>query len=102
MTRHLYDISKLMDTKYMVEALTNRELYNKIVSHREMLTNVTWVDYSKHAPKDINFIPPESEIDKWKKDYTAMQESMFYGETESFENLIIKLKGLNDKINSIK
>jgi hypothetical protein len=102
MTRHLYDISKLMDTKYMEEALTNRELYNKIVSHREMLTNVTWVDYSKHVPKDIKFIPPESEIDKWEKDYAAMQESMFYGETESFENLIIKLKGLNDKINSIK
>ena len=102
MTRHLYDISKLMDTKYMEDALSDRELYNNIVKHREMLTNVSWVDYSKHTPKDINFIPPAAEIDKWKKDYAAMKESMFYGETESFENLIKKLKKLNDRINNIK
>lgn len=102
MTRHLYDISKLTDTKYMKDALADKELYNKIVKHREMLTNVPWVDYRKHNPKDINFIPPKIEIDKWKKDYRAMQESMFYGETESFENLIKKLKGLNHRINNIK
>ncbi|MGB0879128.1 MAG: nucleotidyl transferase AbiEii/AbiGii toxin family protein [Polaribacter sp.] len=102
MTRHLYDISKLMDTKYMEDALTDKDLYNTIVAHREMLTNISWVDYSKHAPKDINFIPPEVEIYKWKKDYMTMQESMFYGETESFENLIKKLKKLNGRINSLK
>jgi hypothetical protein len=102
MTRHLYDISKLMDTKYMEIALTDRELYNNIVAHREMLTNVSWVDYSKHKPKDIIFIPPETEIDKWEKDYSKMRESMFYGETESFENLIKKLKELNNRINKIK
>jgi hypothetical protein len=102
MTRHLYDISKLMDTKYMEIALTDRELYNNIVAHREMLTNVSWVDYSKHKPKDIIFIPPETEIDKWEKDYSEMRESMFYGETESFENLIKKLKELNNRINKIK
>ena len=38
----------------------------------------------------------------FKKDYLAMKESMFYGETESFDNLIEKLRKLNNRINKIK
>ena len=102
MTRHLYDISKLMDTEFFEQALNNKELYDTIVHHREMLAKISWVDYSKHTPQNISFLPPESVIDEWRKDYSAMQESMFYGETESFDNLIKKLKGLNQRLNSMK
>lgn len=101
MTRHLYDISRIMDTEYLQEALDDDELFNVIVEHREMLTKVSWVDYAKHQKKDINFIPPKEIIKKWEKDYADMQESMFYGETESFDNLINKLDSLNKKINAL-
>ena len=63
--------------------------------------HVSWVDYTKHQRKDINFIPPKEIIKKWKKDYADMQESMFYGETESFDNLIEKLNGLKRKTNTL-
>lgn len=101
MTRHLYDISKLMDTKFSEEAIKDKELYDTIIAHREMLIKISWVDYSKHRPQTINFIPPESVMEEWKKDYSVMQESMFYGETESFDDLIDKLKGLEEKFNSM-
>lgn len=101
MTRHLYDISRLMDTQFLEEALSDIELYDTIVKHRELLTNVTWVDYTKHARATINFIPPESIMAEWSQDYKEMQESMFYGETETFNNLIKKLKNLNERINKI-
>ena len=65
----------------------------------KMLAKISWVDYSKHTPQNISFLPPESVIDEWRKDYSAMRESMFYGETESFDNLIKKLKGLNQRLN---
>lgn len=101
MTRHLYDISRLMDTQFLEEALSDIELYDTLVKHRELLTNVTWVDYTKHARATINFIPPESVMAEWSQDYKEMQESMFYGETETFNNLIKKLKNLNERINKI-
>lgn len=101
MTRHLYDLWKLTDTPYMEEALTNKKLYQTIVDHRQMLTRVSWVDYSKHSPANINFIPPEKEIEKWEKDYSAMKESMFYGDTPSFDELMIALSKLNQKVNKI-
>lgn len=100
MSRHLYDISRLMDTEFLDIALKDNVLYNGIIKHREMLTNVSWVDYSKHVKETLNFIPPDSILEDYKKDYLAMQESMFFGKTDNFEDLIIKLKGLNDKINN--
>ena len=47
----------------------------------------------------INFIPPKKVIGDWKKDYTSMNESMFYGETLSFEELISRLQELKKRIN---
>lgn len=99
MTRHLYDISKLMDTEFYENAITDFDLYNNIIEHRKMLTKISWVDYSKHQPKTLNFIPPDSIIADWEMDYSKMQESMFYGITEPFDELISKLKKLNQKFN---
>lgn len=102
MTRHLYDISKLMDTDFCDEAIYDDALYSKIVAHRKSITKISWVDYSNHAYSKINFIPPDSVIEDWKKDYKEMRESMIYGEADEFEVLISKLKGLNEKINGIE
>lgn len=101
MTRHLYDISRLMDTKYLEEAISNKDLYNTIISHRSKLTKISWVDYNSHNYKTLNFIPPSEIINEYEKDYSAMKESMFYGKTESFDDLIKKLKKLNNRINKI-
>lgn len=100
MTRHLYDIGKIMDTQFLEVALTDKDLYEKIVKHRELLTKVTWVDYSTHFPPNLNFIPPDKVIAEWERDYKEMQESMFYGSTDKFEDLISKLRLLQKRINS--
>lgn len=102
MTRHLYDISRLMDTDFLEKAIENKELYDTIIDHRSKLTKVSWVDYNTHKYQTLNFIPPAEIIDEYKMDYLAMKESMFYGKTESFDNLIKKLKNLNDRINNLK
>lgn len=102
MTRHLYDISKLMETEYLEKAISDRELYDTIIKHRSKLTKISWVDYDKHSYSTLSFIPPKEIIDDYAKDYEAMKESMFYGETDSFENLMKKLKRLNDRINSLE
>lgn len=101
MTRHLYDLERLMDSEFYERALDDKALYKTIVEHRKMITNITWVDYDKHSPKHINFIPPENVIDEWKEDYRNMEESMFFGKTLSFEKLIDKLKRFNKRVNKI-
>jgi len=101
MTRHLYDISRLMDTKFGESAVNDNNLYKTIIEHRKVYARISWIDYSKHAPKTLDFIPPDNVMSEWEQDYLAMDESMFYGETESFEDLINKLKELRKRFNTV-
>jgi predicted nucleotidyltransferase component of viral defense system len=101
MTRHIYDLEKMMDTYFAKEALNNTDLYNAIVEHRRTLTAMKEVDYSTHAPRTINFVPPTSVIDAWKKDYEIMQEYMIYGDSLPFDKLIERIKDLNGRFRNI-
>ncbi|MCD8402094.1 nucleotidyl transferase AbiEii/AbiGii toxin family protein [Tenacibaculum finnmarkense] len=98
MSRHFYDLEKLMDTTHGTEALKDIELYNTIVEHRKNFNAIRGIDYANHIPKLINIIPPEETIKDWEKDYKTMQESMFYGATISFGKLMEKITELNARI----
>lgn len=101
MSRHLYDLEKLMDTIHGTEALTDIELYNTIVAHRKNFNAIRGIDYANHNPQLIKIIPPEATIKEWGKDYKTMQESMFYGDTISFDKLMVRIAELNTRIKTI-
>ncbi len=101
MSRHLYDLEKLMDTTHGIEALKDTALYNTIVEHRKSFNAIRGIDYANHMPKSINIVPPDETIKDWEKDYKTMQESMFYGSTISFEKLIERITELNTRIKTM-
>lgn len=101
MSRHLYDLEKLMDTIHGTEALTDIELYNTIVAHRKNFNAIRGIDYANHSPQLINILPPEATIKEWGKDYKTMQESMFYGDTISFDKLMVRIAELNSRIKKL-
>ncbi|KAA6335618.1 hypothetical protein EZS27_016160 [termite gut metagenome] len=102
MSRHIYDLERLMDTGFAKEALANSALYNAIVDHRRMLTSMKEVDYSTHTPDKINFVPPASIVDMWEKDYETMKSNMIYGDSIPFDKLIERIRELNDRFRNIK
>lgn len=101
LSRHLYDIEKLCQTEYAEIALQDRELYNTIVRHRSKFTAISGIDYAKHNPENIKFIPPYSIIKMWKADYEEMKGSMIYGNPLDFDQLINRLTELQKRINAI-
>lgn len=101
LSRHLYDIEKMMDTPYAEIAIENMDLYNEIVEHRRTITPLRGIDYDNHSPDKINFIPPDKFMSAWKKDYETMQESMIYKPSLPFDKLIERLKTLKAKINQL-
>lgn len=101
LSRHLYDIEKLSQTEYAEIALQDTELYNTIVRHRSKFTAVSGIDYAKHNPADIKFIPPDTIIKKWEDDYNQMKDSMIYGQKLDFDELINRLTKLQKRINEI-
>jgi len=102
LSRHLYDIEKLSQTEYAEIGLQNRKLYNSIVRHRSNLTAISGIDYAKHNPENINFIPPDSIMKMWRADYEEMTASMIYGQPLSFDELINRLTELQKRINKIR
>lgn len=101
MSRHLYDLEKLMDTIHGTEALNDVELYNTIVAHRKNFNAIRGIDYANHNPQLISILPPEETIKEWEKDYKTMQESMFYGATLSFSKMIERIAELNERIKTM-
>jgi predicted nucleotidyltransferase component of viral defense system len=101
LTRHLYDLEKLMDTEFSMIALKDSKLYQDIVAHRKLYTPIRGVDYKNHSPQKINPIPPIEIIDQWEKDYKIMQQNMIYGESLSFSELIERMKELRSRLNNL-
>jgi predicted nucleotidyltransferase component of viral defense system len=102
MSRHLYDLGKLMDSPFAEIAFANNlQLYDTIVAHRQIMTPLRGIDYKNHKPDHINPIPPLELLPEWKKDYQVMQESMIFGDSLPFDTLIQQLTKLKLKINSL-
>lgn len=102
LSRHLYDIEKLMQTSYAEIALGNSDLYNTIIAHRSKFTSIAGIDYTKHTPENIKFVPPNELLPLWEKDYQEMRVNMIYGEPLEFKILIQRLSELQKKINAIR
>ena len=102
LSRHLYDLDKLINTQHGEDALNDPELYKSIVTHREMFNQIRGIDYANHQPDKIDFVPPKDIIEKWEKDYTAMQESMIYGDSKSFKELISSIETIKERFRRMK
>jgi len=101
MSRHLYDIVRMLSTQIVEKALNNTDLYKSIIAHRRMFIAMKDFDYDTLLPKTINIVPPEFVIAKWEEDYNKMQ-TMIYGEYIPFNRLIDRIEQLNKQINRIE
>ena len=101
MSRHLYDLEKLMDTEYGGEALADRALYETIVEHRRAYYALKYVNYDLHAPATINFMIPQQAIESWKADYADMRRFFIYGQSLEFDALMQKIAELQERVRAI-
>jgi len=100
-SRHLYDLEKMMDKEFAITAISNHVLWNAIRRHREKFTHINGVDYSLDIRPNICLIPPEQVIEDWRQDYETMQRTMIYGKSLTFEELIDRIKQLEERIRKI-
>ena len=101
MSRHLYDLERLMDTEYGHAALADLSLYKAIVEHRQAYYALKYVDYAKLNPSVISILPPEHVIDEWRKDYANMQRYFIYGQSLPFDDLMRRIRDLQDRLRAI-
>jgi predicted nucleotidyltransferase component of viral defense system len=102
MTRHLYDLHKLMDTAFAHEAFADEALYKTIVEHRSVMTREKGVNYSTLRPSQIHFVPENEVVDLWRNDYKNMQAIFIYEEALTFDSLLERIKMLQNRFRTIK
>lgn len=99
MSRHLYDIERMMDTEYGRMALCDAQLYKAIVNHRRTYYALKYVDYDKHERSMISFLPPENLMADWREDYDNMRLSFIYGDALDFDALMERMREMQKRIN---
>ena len=97
MSRHLYDLERMMDTPYAKAALADMSLYREIIEHRRRFYHVGGVNYDLNSPETIAFCPTGEIRNKMERDYEVMKASMIYGDKLPFDMLISRLEELQSR-----
>lgn len=101
MSRHLYDLERMMDTEYGLSALSDMALYRAIVQHRREYYCLKYVDYDSNNPDRIMICPPDNYLPEWRADYEAMQKSFIYGKSLPFDSLVGRIRILQDRFRRV-
>jgi len=102
LTRHFYDLDKLMQAGYGDLAIQDDELFETIVTHRKTVTQVRGIDYSNHEKGKISILPPITVLSKWEADYKTMQDNMIVGESLKWDDLLNSIKNIENLLNNRK
>lgn len=101
MSRHLYDLERMMDTEYGLSALSDMNLYRAIVQHRREYYCLKYVDYDSNSPDRIQICPPDNLLPEWRADYETMRKSFIYGKSLPFDDLIYRIHILQDRFRNL-
>ena len=101
MSRHLYDLERMLHTDIAERALTDEHLYRTILEHRRKFIGLKGFDYDTLYPQSLSLEIPADVLPLWRKDYENMQSSMIYGESVPFDELIAEMRQLNNRIHQL-
>lgn len=101
MTRHFYDLAKLLQTPYGEMAFNDTTLYHSIVEHRRKFYHVGYVNYDKELPGNIQIVPDVKLISSYEADYNEMKKSFIYGDSFEFNDLMKILNEIEKRFHSL-
>ena len=101
MSRHLYDLQRMLHTDIAQSALSNEALYRAVVEHRRKFINLRDFDYDTLYPKHLSLEIPTNVLELWRKDYETMQRTMIYGQSVAFDELLAEIRQLNLRISEL-
>lgn len=100
-SRHLYDLSKMMEEDFALKAISDDELWESIRHHREIFTSVRGVDYTSDVRKRIILVPPSEIQAAWEQDYKSMCSSMIFGDKPTFKELLERMHELERRFHDV-
>lgn len=88
-----------MQTKIADEALADDNLYDSVIEHRRKFIGLKGFDYDSLRKGTLKIAPTGEIRAKWETDYKNTVANMIMGEAPSFEDIMLALEDLNNRIN---
>ena len=98
MSRHLYDIERMLHTDIAERALLNEQLYRAVVEHRRKFIGLKDFDYDTLYSDSLSLEIPSDVVALWRKDYENMRQSMIYGPSVPFDDMMLEIQRLGERI----
>lgn len=102
MSRHLYDVHRIMQTGIADQALTDENLYNSVIEHRRKFIGLRGFDYDTLRRPNLKIVPTGEIRDRWEADYKNTVMNMVMGAAPTFGEIIAELEELNERINKMR
>lgn len=100
-SRHLYDLSRMMDRDFALDAINDDELWESIRHHREIFTSIRGMDYAPDVRKRITLVPRPEIQAAWEQDYKSMCSSMIFGDKPTFKELLERMHELEKRFHNV-
>lgn len=98
-SRHYYDLFRMLGSEIGQRAQADRELGADCVSHARMFFNRPDFDLASAHPPTFKLCPEGGMVDSLRQDYRAMS-IMIFGEPPPFEAVIEAIAGLEHNLNA--
>lgn len=99
LARHYYDLWCLLTKGVGERAAANLDLFNCIATHRAVFFRKKKEAQESLRPGSLRIVPRNEHLPAWKSDYEAMRETMFFGETPTFEEILCVAAEFEQKFN---
>lgn len=99
LSRDLYDLCCMAEHESGQRALGDFHLLEMVVKHKMLYFYSAWAKLEKAQPGSLCLVPPDHRLSELESDYTKMQEEMFFEESPNFNELISKIKDIENHIN---
>ena len=101
LSRHLYDITQIFESIHLSKVY-DWNLISLIIEHRKRFSGLKGVDYNELYPPNLNPVPPERFIGRFREDYRIMRRNMIPGFSPTFDGIINLVKKATEEYNRFK
>ena len=88
LARQYYDLWRLIGAGIGDKALEDAALVSRVAAHRGIFFRKMKEAHQSLRPSSLRLLPPEDLRAAWERDYEAMREPMFFGETPNFAEIL--------------
>jgi hypothetical protein len=100
LARHYYDLWCLITRGVAGRAGRDTELFDRVAAHRAVFFRRSRDAQASFTPGSLRLLPADDRRALWRRDYDAMRDSMFFGGTPEFAEILAVVSRFEEDFNS--